>query len=172
VQCWGDVPFYAKRHVRLSTALPRPPSKLLSAPASAAANRRGLIGCIKPTANNSALVEMIRLLPCGIGVVPIFLNLSEGSREEMRSSYANYEKNIVYLASLYSARLRIRTNSAINSNGIEVRALSRARTRDIGCIKLRSQILAHPRQSIDYCLRPIEVLHPSLQAPIQWRVRR
>ncbi len=89
--------------MRLSTALPRPPSKLLSAPASAAANWRGLIGCIKPAANNSALVEMIRLLPCGIGVVPIFLNLTEGSREEMRSSHTNYEKNTVDLASLHSA---------------------------------------------------------------------
>jgi hypothetical protein len=103
VQCNAGARFLStqKRHVQLSMALPRPPSKLLSAPASAAANWRGLISCIKPTANSSSLVEMIRLLPCGI--VPIFLNLTEGSREEMRNSYANYEKNIVYLASLHSA---------------------------------------------------------------------
>jgi hypothetical protein len=77
-----------------------PALHLLSAPANAAPNWRGLVGCIKPTVNNSSLVEMIRLLPPGIGVVPVFLNLTEGSREEMRNSYASYEKNIAYLASL------------------------------------------------------------------------
>lgn len=80
---------------------------LLSAPANAAANWRGLVGCIKPTVNNSSLVEMIRLLPPGIGVAPVFLNLTEGSREEMRNSYANYEKNIAYLASLHCDAISI-----------------------------------------------------------------
>jgi maleate isomerase len=84
-----------------------PALQLPCAPANAAPNWRGLIGCIKPTANNSSLVEMIRLLPPGIGVVPIFLNLTEGSREEMRNSYANYEKNIAYLASLHCDTISI-----------------------------------------------------------------
>ena len=57
-----------------------PVLQLISAPANAAPNWRGLVGCIKPTVNNSSLVEMIRLLPPGIGVVPVFLNLTEGSR--------------------------------------------------------------------------------------------
>jgi maleate cis-trans isomerase len=43
----------------------------------------------------------------GIGVVPVFLSLTEGSREEMRNSYANYEKNIGYLASLHCDTISI-----------------------------------------------------------------
>ena len=42
---------------------------------------------------------MIRLLPPGIDVAAVYLNLAEGTREEMQNSYGTYEKNIAYLAS-------------------------------------------------------------------------
>src|SRR5207247_6708305 len=70
----------------------------LAAPANAA-TWRGFVGCIKPSARGSSLVDMIRLLPVGIGVAAVYLNLVERSREEFRSSYANYENNVAYLAS-------------------------------------------------------------------------
>src|SRR6266550_3690371 len=70
---------------------------LISGPAKAA-NYRGVVGDIKPRPTDSALVDMIRLLPDGIGVIPVFLNLREGTREEYGNSYATYEKNIAYLA--------------------------------------------------------------------------
>jgi maleate cis-trans isomerase len=73
---------------------------LLAGPAKSA-NWRGLVGCVKPRANDSALVDMIRLLPPGIGVAPVYLNFAEGTREEFQNSYANYEKNVAYLASLH-----------------------------------------------------------------------
>jgi maleate cis-trans isomerase len=75
-----------------------PALNLLAGPADAA-TWRGFVGCIKPRAHDSALVEMIRLLPPGIGVAPVYLNLTEGTREELGNSYANYERNIAYLAS-------------------------------------------------------------------------
>ena len=56
-------------------------SALIALPAKAA-NYRGVVGDIKPRANDSALVDMIKLLPDGIGVIPVYLNLSEGTREE------------------------------------------------------------------------------------------
>jgi maleate isomerase len=71
---------------------------LIAGPANAS-NYRGVVGDIKPRATDSGLVDMIRLLPEGIGVIPVFLNLSEGTREEYGNSYGNYEKNIAYLAS-------------------------------------------------------------------------
>ena len=64
-----------------------------------ASNYRGVVGDIKPEATDSSLVDMIRLLPEGIGVIPVYLNLQEGTREEYGSSYGTYEKNIAYLAS-------------------------------------------------------------------------
>ena len=64
-----------------------------------ASNYRGTVGDIKPRATDSSLVDMIKLLPEGIGVIPVYLNLTEGSREEYGSAYGTYEKHIEYLAS-------------------------------------------------------------------------
>jgi maleate cis-trans isomerase len=64
-----------------------------------ASTYRGIVGLIKPRATDSSLVDMIKLLPGGIGVVPVYLNLTQGSREEYGSSYATYERHIAYLAS-------------------------------------------------------------------------
>jgi maleate cis-trans isomerase len=64
-----------------------------------ASNYRGIVGNIKPRATDSSLVDMIRLLPEGIGVIPVYLNLTQGSREEYGSAYPIYEKHIAYLAS-------------------------------------------------------------------------
>jgi len=70
---------------------------LIPDPANAS-NYRGVVGDIKPRTNDSALVDMIRLLPEGIGVIPVYLNLKEGTREEYGSAYGTYEKHIAYLA--------------------------------------------------------------------------
>jgi maleate isomerase len=67
--------------------------------AAKASTYRGIVGVIKPRATDSSLVDMIKLLPEGIGVIPVYLNLTQGSREEYGSSYATYEKHIAYLAS-------------------------------------------------------------------------
>ena len=77
-----------------------PALNVLAVPANAAANWRGQVGCVKPTNNNSSLVDMIRLLPPGIGVVPAYLNVTESTREEYQNRYANYEKSVAYLASV------------------------------------------------------------------------
>ena len=75
-----------------------PALNLLAGPATAA-NWRGFVGCIKPRARGSSLGDMIRLLPPGIDVAAVYLNLAEGTREEMQNSYGAYENNIAYLAS-------------------------------------------------------------------------
>lgn len=67
--------------------------------AAQASTWRGVVGCIKPRAGDSSLADMIRLLPEGIGVAVTYLNLTEGTREELSSAYPTYEKNIAYLAS-------------------------------------------------------------------------
>jgi len=73
------------------------PAQLLGG-AAAASTWRGFVGCIKPRAHDISLAQMIRLLPEGIGVAAVYLNLSEGTREELSNSYATYERNIAYLA--------------------------------------------------------------------------
>jgi maleate cis-trans isomerase len=79
-----------------TTALPM--LDLLARPADAS-TWRGFVGCLKPRAHDSSLAEMAKLLPAGIGIAAAYLNLTEGTREELQNSYATYEKNIAYLAS-------------------------------------------------------------------------
>ena len=71
---------------------------LLAGPADAS-NWRGLVGCVKPRANDPVIAETARLLPPGIGIAVAYLNFTEGSAREMERSFPNYEKNIAYLAS-------------------------------------------------------------------------
>jgi len=73
---------------------------IMRAAPALAANWRGVVGDIKPNArrNDSSLVDMIRILPEGIGVVTTYLDLKEGTREELQSTYGDYEKNVAWLA--------------------------------------------------------------------------
>jgi hypothetical protein len=63
-----------------------------------ASNCRGLVGNIKLRATDSSLVDMIKLLPDSIGVITVYLNVTQESRED-GSLYATYEERIAYLAS-------------------------------------------------------------------------
>jgi maleate cis-trans isomerase len=45
---------------------------------------RGTVGVIKPTYRPGSLEEFIRLLPDGIGVIPLFLGIREGTTEEFK----------------------------------------------------------------------------------------
>jgi maleate isomerase len=59
---------------------------------------RGVVGLIKPTRRPGSLEELIRLLPAGIGVVPLLLNVKQGSHEEFSSAIPFYEKYVAELA--------------------------------------------------------------------------
>jgi maleate cis-trans isomerase len=97
-------PYFTRRSVALSAAGAGlcaafgSALNLVTGPANAS-NYRGIVGDIKPRATDSSLVDMIRLLPEGIGVIPVYLNLTRGSREEYGSAYDTYEMHIAYLAS-------------------------------------------------------------------------
>lgn len=57
------------------------------------ASWRGVVGCVKPTHRPGSLEEFIRLLPDGIGVVPVYLNFQRGTEEEFRGALnAMHEK--------------------------------------------------------------------------------
>lgn len=47
---------------------------------------RGVVGVVKPTHRPGSLEEFIRLLPEGIGVVPVYLNFTRGTEEEFRAA--------------------------------------------------------------------------------------
>jgi maleate isomerase len=59
---------------------------------------RGVVGLVKPTRRPGSLEELIRMLPQGIGVVPLLLNVREGSHAEFSSAIPFYEKYVAELA--------------------------------------------------------------------------
>ena len=59
---------------------------------------RGLVGCIKPTMRPGGLEELIRMLPEGIGIIPLFLDISEGSTDEFKRVPTTVEPLIAKLA--------------------------------------------------------------------------
>jgi maleate isomerase len=61
---------------------------------------RGTVGLIKPTYRPGSLEEFIRLLPAGIGVIPLFLGLREGTSEEFRRALPAIEAKVAELAAI------------------------------------------------------------------------
>src|SRR5713226_7743008 len=61
---------------------------------------RGTVGVIKPTMRPGSLEEFIRLLPEGIGVIPTFLNIHEGTESEFRSVMDAVGAKVAELAAL------------------------------------------------------------------------
>lgn len=59
---------------------------------------RGMVGIIKPTKGSGSLVELIKMLPDGIGVIPLFNNVRHGRIEEFQSAIPAYEEKIAELA--------------------------------------------------------------------------
>lgn len=61
---------------------------------------RGTMGLIKPTHRPGSLEETIRLLPEGIGVVPVTVGLTEGTRTEFLGALDAIERRVAELAAL------------------------------------------------------------------------
>lgn len=59
---------------------------------------RGMVGIIKPTKGSGSLVELIKMLPDGIGVIPLFNNVRHGKIEEFHAAIPAYEEKIAELA--------------------------------------------------------------------------
>ena len=59
---------------------------------------RGVVGIINPTMRPGVTEETIRLLPEGIGVIPLFLDFRRGERDEFEKAIPDYERNVARLA--------------------------------------------------------------------------
>src|SRR3954462_10996547 len=59
---------------------------------------RGVAGLVKPTRRPGSLETLIRLLPEGIGVGPLLLNVRQGGHREFSSAIPFYEKFVAELA--------------------------------------------------------------------------
>lgn len=61
---------------------------------------RGVVGCIKPTMRPGGIEELIRMLPEGIGVIPLFLEIKEGTTDEFNRAFLKFEPQVAKLAEL------------------------------------------------------------------------
>jgi len=59
---------------------------------------RGMVGTVKPTKGSGSLEELIRMLPDGIGVIPLFNNIRHGTIAEFRDVIPSYEEKVAELA--------------------------------------------------------------------------
>jgi len=59
---------------------------------------RGVVGMVRPTRRPGTLEELIRILPEGIGIVPLLLNFKAGSNAEFLNSLPLYERFAIELA--------------------------------------------------------------------------
>jgi maleate isomerase len=59
---------------------------------------RGIVGMINPTMRPGATEEVIRLLPEGIGLIPLFLDFRRGTTDEFKAAMPAYERNVALLA--------------------------------------------------------------------------
>ena len=58
---------------------------------------RGIVGMVNPTMRPGMTEEVCRLLPNGIGLIPLFLNISRGTEEEFHKMMPHYEELIALL---------------------------------------------------------------------------
>lgn len=65
-----------------------------------ASSWRGVVGVIKPTHRPGSLEEFIRLLPAGIGVIPLFLGITEGTEKEFLDVLEAIKEKVAELAKL------------------------------------------------------------------------
>src|ERR1700716_3805142 len=59
---------------------------------------RGVVGMITPTFRPGVTEEVIRLLPEGIGLIPLFLNVRRGTQDEFEGMMPAYEEQVAVLA--------------------------------------------------------------------------
>ena len=59
---------------------------------------RGIVGMVNPTLRPGMTEEVIRLMPEGIGIIPLFLDIRKGERRELTEVIPQYEPQIAKLA--------------------------------------------------------------------------
>lgn len=61
---------------------------------------RGTVGLIKPNYRPGSTEDLIRMLPDGIGVIPLHIDIDSGTRTQFEASIPDYEKMVAKLAEL------------------------------------------------------------------------
>ena len=66
----------------------------------ASANWRGIVGVVKPTYESGSLVEFIRLLPEGVGVIPVYAGIKQHTERGYLDALETYHERVAELAAI------------------------------------------------------------------------
>jgi maleate isomerase len=61
---------------------------------------RGTVGIVRPTLRTGGFEELIRMLPEGIGVIPLCLDVRRGALDEFQKAIPAYEEKVAQLAEM------------------------------------------------------------------------
>jgi hypothetical protein len=59
---------------------------------------RGTVGIVRPTLRTGGFEDLVRMLPEGIGVIPLILNVRRGAVDEFKTVIPAYEEKVAELA--------------------------------------------------------------------------
>jgi len=59
---------------------------------------RGVVGLVKPTMRPGNLEELIKLMPDGVAVLPLYNNIRRGTVDELKAALAGFEAKVAELA--------------------------------------------------------------------------
>src|ERR1700689_2738307 len=88
----------------LALVIVPPVVRSMVTPAEAASGNY-VVGCVKPLrrppagAADNSIIDLTKLLPSKIEILPDYIGLTKGTKKEMQDSLGDYEKNVAYLAS-------------------------------------------------------------------------
>ncbi len=90
---------------------------------------RGVVGDIKPTHRPGSLEEFIKLLPDGIGVIPLTVGISSGTEQEFHDVLEDYKQKAAQLAGLGVDLISIGGAPPMMVHGFHRRGEDRQRSR-------------------------------------------
>lgn len=61
---------------------------------------RGTLGLVRPTYRPGNMEDLIRMLPEGVGVTPVFAEIERGTQDEFKEALARYEAGVAKLAEI------------------------------------------------------------------------
>ena len=95
----GEPKFYASIHLaKKMDARVKPAHDAEGGAGMTFSSWRGVVGMINPTMRPGVTEEVIRLLPEGIGLIPLFLNIRRGTVDEFEGMMPAYEAQVAVLA--------------------------------------------------------------------------
>ena len=61
---------------------------------------RGTAGLVRPTYRPGGMEELIKMLPDGVGIIPLFAEIERGTQDEFKIALERYGRKVAKLAEI------------------------------------------------------------------------